>query len=146
MLEFPHAMVGAAIATLIPVPAIALPLALASHFITDYIPHWNPRTEKDGSFSKVSITIIALDCLLALGIGSFIALRSPQPWVVLMACFLAVLPDVVEIPHFFFHQRIKLIEKLLFFQKKHQFNVTLAQGLFTQLIVVLICFYFIRSA
>src|SRR5438309_1133076 len=101
MLEFPHAMVGAAIATLIPIPAIALPLALASHFATDYIPHWNPHTESQGNFSTGSIAVIAADSLAALGVGIVLALRSNHPYLILLACLLAVLPDVVEIPHFF---------------------------------------------
>jgi len=146
MLELPHAMVGAAIAIAIPNPIISLPLALASHFITDYIPHWNPHTQKDGSFSKNSLIFITGDCLLALVAGSFIALRSPQPLIVLLACFLAVLPDVVEIPHFFFHSKIEFIEKLLAFQRRHQFNISKTAGLLTQLVVILVCFYFIRSA
>lgn len=40
MLTTPHAVTGAAIAVLMPSPWIALPAAVASHFVLDHIPHW----------------------------------------------------------------------------------------------------------
>ena len=43
MLETPHVIVGAAIAYKVVNPALALPLALGSHFILDITPHWNPH-------------------------------------------------------------------------------------------------------
>lgn len=150
MLELPHAMVGATIATLIPNPLISLPLALASHFITDYVPHWNPHlgTEKAkyGHYKKSSVILIIADCTLALVAGFYIASRSPEPLIILLACFLAVSPDVIEIPHFFFNMKIGWIEKLLAFQKSHQWNVPIVWGMLSQLAVLALCFYFMRSA
>ena len=43
MLETPHVAVGAAIAASIPNPLIAIPLAFASHFALELVPHWNPH-------------------------------------------------------------------------------------------------------
>ena len=95
MLSFPHILVGATIATAIPDPVISLPLALASHMLGDYFPHWNPHihTEKKkyGHVTKQSLAIIITDSTLALFVGSVIAFRSPVPWVVFAACFLSVL-------------------------------------------------------
>lgn len=146
MLELPHAMVGAAIAKLVPVPAVALPLALASHFLTDYVPHWNPHADSSGNFSSGSITIIAIDSLAALAVGLILAFNSSHPWLILFACLLAVLPDVVEIPHFFLNLKLAPIEKLLKWQKAHQWNVPMFWGLLSQTLVILLCFYFMRSA
>ena len=150
MLELPHAMVGAAIVTLIPNPLISLPLALASHFITDYVPHWNPHlnVEKQtlGRFKTESIILIVIDCLLAIILGTYIAVNSGNFWLVIAGCFLAVAPDVVEIPHFFLNLKIAWVEKLLKFQKGHQWNVPIVWGMLSQAIVVALCLYFIRSA
>ena len=41
MLSTPHLMVGAAIVKSIPNPYISLPAAFLSHFIFDFIPHWD---------------------------------------------------------------------------------------------------------
>jgi hypothetical protein len=43
VLETPHVVVGAAIATKVANPALAIPLAFASHFVLEKIPHWNPH-------------------------------------------------------------------------------------------------------
>ena len=143
MLELPHTLIGAAIATAIPNPAISLPLTLASHFITDYIPHWNPHlnTEliRDGRISVKSKVIILIDAGLALTLGTYIATRSHNFIVVMLACFLAVLPDVAEIPYYFLGLKIGWIEKLIAYQRSHQWNVKPIYGIVSQLIVILIC-------
>ena len=65
MLETPHVIVGAAIATKVVNPALALPLAFGSHFILERVPHWNPHlnTEKNkfGKITVVSTKIVILD-------------------------------------------------------------------------------------
>ncbi len=150
MLELPHAIVGAAIATAIPDPRISLPLAFASHFITEYIPHWNPHLFTElktlGRVSRRSLIIVTIDASLALILGTWIALRSPQPLIVLAACFLAVLPDVMEIPYFFFHWHPKFEEKLVMWQRSHQLNVAPVWGILCQLIVIIVSLYFTLSA
>lgn len=149
MLELPHAMVGAAIVTLIPNPLISLPLALASHFITDYVPHWNPHLSIEkktlGHYKTESVVLIIIDCFLALTIGALIAFQSSNFGVVIAGCFLAVLPDVIEIPHFFLNLKIGWIEKLLHFQRNHQWNVPIVWGMLSQILVITICLLFISS-
>lgn len=154
MLELPHVVVGATIATIIPNPLISLPLALVSHFITDYVPHWNPsigtEKRKNGHVSQKTFWIIVFDCVAALLVGSWLASRfmpdTSRVITILFACFLAVAPDVVEAPHFFLGWRNPWIDKLLAFQKAHQWDLKLPWGIVTQVFVVLICFYFILSA
>lgn len=43
MLETPHVLIGAAIATKVGNPFLAIPLAFASHFVLETVPHWNPH-------------------------------------------------------------------------------------------------------
>lgn len=142
MLETPHVLIGAAIATAIPNPVVALPLALASHFITEYIPHWNPHLFTElktlGRVSHRSLTIVTIDASLALAVGTWIALHSPQPSIVLAACLLAVLPDVLEIPYFFFNWHPKFEERLVLWQRAHQWNVKPILGILTQILVIAI--------
>ena len=41
MLSIAHAATGAFIATKVANPALAIPLIIISHFVEDYIPHWD---------------------------------------------------------------------------------------------------------
>jgi hypothetical protein len=145
MLETPHVLAGAAIATKIPDPLLALPLALASHFILDKVPHWNPHlnteTEKFGHPTRRSTIITAIDSLIALASGSYFAYQAlpntTQAIAILAACFLAVLPDVVEAPYFFLNYRKKIIKNWVLWQRSIQANSPPLPGLLTQLFVSL---------
>lgn len=144
MLELPHTLVGAAIAVSVQNPALALPLSLASHFITDYFPHWNPHIntelKQQGKISTKSKTVVMLDAGLALMAGTYIAARSGHFVYVMLVCFLAVLPDVVEIPYYFLGlKHISWIKKLIDFQRAHQWNVPAFWGIFSQIVICLIC-------
>jgi len=152
MLELPHVLVGAAIATVIPNPIVSLPMAFLSHFVTDYVPHWNPHINTElkttGRISMTSKIIIIVDSGLALTLGTLIAsqaLPDVGKFVVIMAaCFLAVSPDVVEIPYYFLGvKNIPFIKKLIDFQRAHQWNVPPVFGIASQVLVCLICLWII---
>ena len=152
MLETPHVAVGAAIASQIPNPLISLPLALASHFILEKIPHWNPHlnteTEKYGRPTLKSTLITAVDSTLALTLGIFIASRFlpdlPRTFTILSACFISVLPDVVEGPYFFLGVRNQIIKRWIAWQKSIQIDASPLPGLATQSITILaaLCWIF----
>ncbi|MFH1971517.1 MAG: hypothetical protein ABIJ05_04005, partial [Patescibacteria group bacterium] len=58
MLETPHIIVGAAIASKITNPLLSIPISFVSHFVLEKVPHWNPHlnseTEKYGKPTKKS--------------------------------------------------------------------------------------------
>lgn len=151
MLETPHAVVGAAIATAIPNPVIALPLAFASHFALDMVPHWNPHLntelKKYGKITKTSRKIVYFDSFLALSLGGAIAYMAlpsaAHATTVLLGAFVGVLPDVVEIPFYFFTSKNKYIESWIKFQKSIQSDTTPLPGLATQVIAVIASFWWI---
>jgi hypothetical protein len=144
MLETPHVFIGAAIAVAIPNPFVAIPLAFASHFVMEMIPHWNPHlnseTLKFGSPTKRSTVITSIDSTVALVSGSFIAYKFlpniHQAILILACCFFAVLPDVMEGPYFFLHAKTEWIKKWIAFQKSLQCDTTAFWGILTQLIVI----------
>lgn len=144
MLELPHTLVGALIATKIPNPIISLPLAFASHFLVDRIPHWNPSLyseyKKFGRPTVKSTVVIVLDVILSLAAGLAIALQAlpdiSKFLVIIFACFLAVLPDVIEGPFFYFGCKWPILMKLVNFQVKIQGKAKLPWGLITQLVVI----------
>lgn len=151
MLETPHVIVGAAIATKVVHPALAIPLAFGSHFLLEKVPHWNPHlnteTEKYGKPTRRSTQIVILDVTLALTAGFFIASRVLPDTVhaitILVACFAASLPDIVEGPYFFLNMRHELIKKWIKFQKSIQSDTSIVPGLLTQVITIAAAFWWI---
>lgn len=144
MLETPHVVVGAAIAVKIVHPALAIPLAFASHFVLEKIPHWNPHLnhekQKYGHPTKSSTTIVLVDATLALLTGSFIAYKAlPNTALaatIFFACFASILPDLIEAPYFFLNVKSKIITRWISFQKTLQENTGVIHGLINQLVIV----------
>ena len=144
MLETPHVAIGAVIATKIPNPFIAIPLAFLSHFVLEKVPHWNPHivteTKKYGMPTKRSITIIAVDVTFALVTGSLIAWQvmpnAKHALTILAASFASVLPDLIESPYFFLKMRTKFLNDWLSFQKSLQVDTTPFWGLLNQALTI----------
>jgi hypothetical protein len=144
MLETPHVAIGAAIATKIPNPLIAIPLAFVSHFVMEKVPHWNPHivteTKKFGRPTKRSITVIIVDATIALTLGTYFASRVLPDYnhaaVILLSCFASVLPDLIEFPYFFMGTRNKFLQGWLKFQKSLQVDTTPFWGLLTQAVTL----------
>ena len=137
MLETPHVAVGAAIATAIPNPLIAIPLAFASHFILEKVPHWNPHLNTEiQKYGQKSTVICVIDASVALALGSFIAWGqlpdTAHAVTIMLASFFSVLPDVIEAPYFFLKQRSDFIKKWITFQKSIQEDTTPFWGFVTQ--------------
>lgn len=146
-------IVGAAIATAVANPALALPLALGSHFVLDKIPHWNPHllteTKKYGKPTGKSTLIVAADVsaslVVSLSIASLTLPDNIKALTILAACFLAILPDVVEGPYFFLNIRPKFIEKWINFQRAFQINTSFVPGVLTQVVTVAVSLWWILT-
>ena len=144
MLETPHVVVAAAIATHVVHPGLALPIALASHFLLEKVPHWNPHLGTEirtfGYITNRTTILVTLDSLTALCLGSYLSLRvlpnTTLFMTVLLSCFLACLPDIVEAPYYFLNKKSQLIEKWIKFQKSLQVDTTPFWGILTQVIVI----------
>ena len=143
MVELPHVLVGAAIAAKIGNPALALPLAFASHFVLDLLPHTNPsiysQVQSGRSLSWGTKKIIFLDSFIALVVGSLIASAFlpdiHTATVILLASFFAVLPDVLEIPYYFMQSRNSLMVRYVMFSRSLQNDVPVLPGTLSQVVV-----------
>ncbi len=154
MLETPHVALGAAIATKIPNPYIALPLALLSHFVLDRIPHWNPHfyteTKKYGKPTKQSTSLALVDSLAALGLGLAIAGRSlPDTGkfaIIVLCCLLAVLPDQIKTPFFFVKKtRDGWLKRWVNFERSLQVDTSFWPGIATQILVTAASIWWIMN-
>ena len=151
MLETPHAVVGAAIAASVANPVIGLPLAFASHFVLDKVPHWNPHLntelKKHGKVSKNSSSIILADTglafLLSLLIASSALPDTNRFIVIMLGAFAGILPDLVEAPYYFLKKRSDWIMRWIKFQKSIQVDTTLVPGLSTQIITVMAALFWV---
>jgi len=144
MLETPHVIVGAAIATKISNPLISLPLAFGSHFLLDKVPHWNPHlnteTQKHGKITKKTTAFVATDVSFAL-ISGFVIASSSLPsmnraLIILFGAFFAILPDIVEGPYFFLNYKTNFIKKWIAFQKSIQTDTTPIPGIIIQVLTI----------
>ncbi|MCX6706262.1 MAG: hypothetical protein NTV24_04145 [Candidatus Woesebacteria bacterium] len=153
MLETPHALLGAVIAVKLGNPALSIPIAFASHFILEKVPHWNPHLTKEtikyGQPTKQSTTIVIIDSSLALILGSAIAFsQAPNTAMVigtLLSSFAAVLPDLIEAPYFFLKVRNnKYIKRWIKFQKGIQVDAPPFWGLLTQVLTIAAIFLWLR--
>lgn len=153
MLETPHVALGAAIATKIPNPFIAIPLAFASHFLLERVPHWNPHLNTEmktyGHLTRSTTTLIIVDVIVSLVLGSFIAYKQlPDSTMflnVMLCSFAAVLPDVLEAPYFFFKAKHKFFIHWIKSQKALQVDATPFWGLTTQGITLAATLFWIFS-
>lgn len=149
MLEFAHAVAGATIASKIANPAISLPLALASHFAVDLLPHWNFQLDREkqkfGKITKKTLLWLYIDSLTGLTLGLWLA-KSALPntfhaLTIIAGAFLAVLPDLIEAPYFFLGKKNKFISLVMAFQKQLQWNIPLLPGIMTQILFVGLLLY-----
>lgn len=153
MLETPHVVIGALIATKIANPVLAIPLSFLSHFALEQVPHWNPHlnTEKKkyGKITTQSTAIVIGDVIVSLALGGFIATRFMPDFgrtlTVLFSSFFAVLPDVIEGPYFFLNMKSEFIDKWIKFQKALQVDTTPFWGLATQVVTIIAAFIWLYS-
>ncbi|HEY5442582.1 MAG TPA: hypothetical protein VIJ68_03525 [Candidatus Saccharimonadales bacterium] len=97
-----HALTGALIGLSIGQPVVALPVALASHFVCDVIPHYGANLSRaDEMKSKFFQRLLLPDALLCLALVVVLAVRHPVHWEVAAICaFLAASPDLASIGQF----------------------------------------------
>jgi len=102
-----HALVAGAIAAHFPQPATAIPIALASHYVMDSIPHWDfgtnwrTRSKKQTGIMAVTETCIGVAITLFY-YRSFVAL--PLLGATIVA---SLLPDWLETPWYILYADAK---------------------------------------
>lgn len=94
-----HALTGTLIGLTVGNPWLALPLALASHFICDAIPHYGAGQQAIAT--KRFQQQLIVEALVCASIVLILAFLQPQHWVVgAVAAFVATSPDFMWINKF----------------------------------------------
>ena len=141
MTGFNHALVGGLIGKFVPLP-LAIPLALASHFILDMLPHYGiPHDERDGStFWKVFFIV---DFFAALSLA-FWAIANHH-YAMYICGQIAVLPDFVWVAKVIKTRSFHLSKTNTRFEKWHIAiqHYEYPWGLWTELPLTAILFFFV---
>lgn len=138
-----HAITGAVVAAAIKRPELALPAALASHFVVDMIPHWNYRVP--GNLRTKNVVMLADLCLsLLLLFMLSLSAYHVSAWVVLAGGLLAVAPDFMWLPYFLTGKASKMHKKTPLhlsrrFHMKIQWSET-DQGIYVEMIWFVVMF------
>lgn len=120
-----HVLTGAVIAAVVGSPAVAIPLAFASHFILDAIPHFGIHEDdtlrRNGHwlFRAVIVTDTILT-IAALVIVPLMLRHTVGGWLVLASMLAALIPDLLWIPHFIHEVRHKVAHARNKFMTLHQ--------------------------
>ncbi len=132
-----HAIIGTIIAAKIGNPALAIPIAIASHIALDAIPHWDTATNR----SKKTFKRMFIDSFLDVMIGfvlSYLLIILFFPKTNLGYAFLIIIAsqslDWATAPYYFF--KIKLFKWFYSFQKLFDNDLDLPWGLVIQIILI----------
>ena len=151
MLSISHAATGAFLAAKLHNPLLYIPVVLISHYIEDWVLHWDVGTGLSNGTRKKSTAFILeiFDILLAAGIvlamyptsplhaiqnlfsGQFVGL---DPYV---GALIALLPDFIEAPRNFFHWNPPFLKPLnAFHHAVHHSTSNIIKGLWPQLVLL----------
>ena len=147
MLSIAHAATGAFIATKIHNPYLSVPLIIASHFLEDFIPHWDVGqglTKKikshKAAFLQELFTDLPASILIVFFFFQYGQSFSIYPW---LGWFVALLPDFIEFPYLFLGWRFTPIKQMAAFHKFWHHSVPdKIRGLLPQLLVILLIYIF----
>ena len=132
-----HAIIGTVIAAKIGNPALAIPLAIASHIVADAVPHWDTATHrKEKSWNKLvfhTILDISAGFIISFLIIYFLFPTTNYFYAIIMI-FAAQSLDWLTAPYYFF--KIQLFKPFYNLQKSFEREIELPWGLMNQAIIV----------
>lgn len=142
-----HALIGTIIAAKVGNPALAIPIAIGSHFLADALPHWDTGTNRKTKSRKTFLAESAFDVLLGfvlswlLIVWVFPTTNVPYAFLIII---MAQLPDWLTAPYTFFNMNFFPFSNVYHFQKKFDNRLDGPWGVINQVAVVLTLIIFGR--
>lgn len=136
MIGVNHVATGVLVATIFSQPALALPLALLSHFVIDAIPHWDYKIGNNVAYQQLAMM---LDLTLSLSLLLILSVSLDSSTRLVIACgFLAALPDAMWLPYILKrekapHAKNKVLGTLLRLHGNIQWNES-SKGVYIEII------------
>ena len=142
MLSLAHTATGALIATRIANPLLSIPLIFASHYLEDYILHWDCGTGlSNGSRNRSDALKYELLDLFVSFLFILIVFQLPHNSLNYSAWFggfISLLPDFMESPRNFLKWEPVWLKPINRFHKQfHRSTPNIAKGLLPQILVLL---------
>lgn len=105
MMATNHMLAGAVVATGVQQPLLIVPLAFASHFLLDIVPHFGVHEDDHAKRNKHPLFryVVAIDVTLVAALLAslpFVLKGAISGWALLLGMVLAWIPDAVWIRHF----------------------------------------------
>lgn len=142
MLVTSHALIGAALAKLIPNPWLGYPLALLSHFAADLTPHWDFRTRKTNRSILNTIIISLADAFIGFLLGWLIFKSKINNFYLFSMMFMAQLPDWLEAPYLIFNWQFPPFSTIKKLQSRLHYKLDLPWGLIIQISLIILIILF----
>ena len=104
MLVSNHMLIGSTIALTIKQPLLVVPLAFASHFVLDALPHFGYRRGGYREIFKHRTTYVAT-FLDVIGVAILLLTVATVSWLTCVAALIAAAPDTGWLYRFFLYER-----------------------------------------
>jgi len=136
-----HALIGTVIAAKIGNPYLAAPIALASHFLADALPHWDTGYHRQQISKQRFFIKSVLDVILGF-VLSYLLIFFIFPSTNLIYAFIMILiaqaPDWLTAPYLFLGMKTTPFCWFYKMQKKFDSSIGLPWGLINQFVAVII--------
>lgn len=134
-----HALIGTVIAAKIGNPALAVPLALASHFAVDALPHWDTsyhrRQKSRAKFFFQTLADFLLGLILSYGLIIFFFPKTDLTYAFIMI-LVSQSPDWLTAPYLFFNWDFAPFNIMYKLQKLFDTHMAMPWGLVNQVAIV----------
>ncbi len=132
-----HALVGGAIAASVPIPALGVTLAAASHPLLDMIPHWDfaigwRKKNKFKLFAEASLDLIVGVTLTYLLFFKFEIFGPVDLWYLLACIFFSLIWDFAQVPYWLLKWNFPPFSTFYKIQHEIQGKAKFPLGIFTQ--------------
>ncbi len=134
-----HALIGTVIAAKIGNPALAIPIAIGSHFLADTLPHWDTGTNRikktHARFFVESLADLIIGFILSWLLITLFFPSTSLPYAFLII-IMAQLPDWITAPYLFLNWNFSPFSTMYNIQKKFDKELDAPWGVINQVIVL----------
>lgn len=142
-----HALIGTIIAAKVGNPALAIPIALGSHFLADAFPHWDTGTNKKLKSKRTFFIETSMDVVIGFVLSWLLIVwffPSTNLLYALIIIIIAQLPDWLTAPYLFFGWKFFPFSNAYHLQKKFDSRLGLPWGFINQVAAIVILFLVVR--
>lgn len=142
MLSITHSLTGAFLASKLPAPVVYFPIIMATHYLQDWIPHWDVGTGLSSGKRKKKTAVILEFIELGITVGLvyffFQHGHTQVQYHAWAGAFIALIPDFMEAPRNFLKWEPSILRGLNNFHGLfHHSTPNMAFGLTPQLIAII---------